>query len=174
MPTAFVCGRTFLVHGGMPRFDSFSERFRDLGSLNDPEMRFQMMWSDPSATAFVPVEMQRQNPRFSFGRDQFRVFMERIGCATMVRGHERFEHGFHLVYDADPYLLLSLFSAGGAANVDLPAESPYRATPPMAATIQFHSQGETLTPWLIDWAACNNPMRNGFLREPNELPARSW
>src|SRR5262249_9976155 len=94
MPSALVCDRTLYVHGGIPRDDTLAERWRDLSSLNDPDIRFQMMWSDPAAAEHVPVELQRQNPRFSFGRQQFRAFMERVGCQTLVRGHEKVDGGF--------------------------------------------------------------------------------
>ncbi len=87
MPTSMVCERTLLVHAGIPRDDTFAARYRDLYSLNDPEMRFQMMWSDPEHLDHVHVEQQRMNARFTFGRDQFRGFMERTGMTTMVRGH---------------------------------------------------------------------------------------
>src|SRR5688500_15204171 len=50
MPTALLCDRTLFVHGGIPRDDTFAERYRDLSSLNDPDLRFQMMWSDPGRT----------------------------------------------------------------------------------------------------------------------------
>ncbi|HEU4614755.1 MAG TPA: metallophosphoesterase, partial [Kofleriaceae bacterium] len=89
MPTSFLFERTLLVHGGIPRDDTFAERYRDLSSLNDDELRFQMMWSDPVATDHVPVELQRMDPRFTFGRNQFDAFMQRTGMQALIRGHER-------------------------------------------------------------------------------------
>mgnify|MGYP006146507791 CR=1 FL=1 len=44
------------VVGGVPRDDTFAEKYRDLSSLNDPELRFQMMWSDPSTADYIPDE----------------------------------------------------------------------------------------------------------------------
>jgi Calcineurin-like phosphoesterase len=173
MPTAFLFGKTLFVHGGMPRWDTFQQKVTDLGSLNDPEVRFQMMWSDPCQASYVPVELQQQNGRFSFGTDQFRAFMDRIGCTTMIRGHERFEQGFHRIYELEELQLLSLFSAGGAHNLDLPVGSAYRQTVPMAATLSVSGGHEILTPWEIDYVSCNAHFRNGFLRERWELPAVS-
>jgi hypothetical protein len=172
MPTSLLCERTLYVHGGIPRDDTFGARWRDLSSLNDPELRFQMMWSDPSPAAHIPVELQRQNPRFSFGRQQFRSFMERIGCQTLVRGHEKVEAGFQIVFDLGDLRLLNLFSAGGDRNIDLPADSSYRKVTPMALTVR-HERGEELgVPWPIEWAAWNTPVRNGFLRALPELAFR--
>ena len=39
------------------------------------------------------LELQRANTRFPFGREQYRRFMARVGCATMIRGHERVVEG---------------------------------------------------------------------------------
>src|SRR5262249_43069430 len=94
MPTSLLFERTLFVHGGIPRDDTFADRYRDLGSLDDFALRFQMMWSDPADIDAVPVELQRETPRFTFGRDQFRAFMERIGCHTMIRGHEQIDTGW--------------------------------------------------------------------------------
>jgi hypothetical protein len=163
MPTSLVCERTLLVHGGIPRLDTF-ERYRDLASLNDPELRFQMMWSDPVHVDHVPVEQQRQNPRFNFGRDQFRAFMERIGATTMVRGHEQIDRGFDVFYDLGDQLLLTLFSAGGHDNADLPPWSSYRAVTPMALTLQFGHGTPTATPWAIAYKTFNYEPHNGLYR----------
>ena len=116
-----ILDRTLFVHGGIPSDDLFAKKFRDLSSLNDPDIRFQMMWSDPTNGPYVPAELQRVTARFCFGRQQFRGFMSRIGCRTMVRGHERVLSGFVPTYDDGDALLLTLFSAGGADNQDVPA-----------------------------------------------------
>src|SRR5262249_22810257 len=125
MPTSFMSERTLIVHGGIPRDDTF-RRYVDLSSLDDPEMRLPMMWSDPAQAEHVPLELQRGTPRFSFGRQQFRAFMERTGFQVMIRGHEKIDDGFRVVFDLGERLLINLFSAGGATNVDLPPESSYR------------------------------------------------
>ena len=163
MPTSLLCERTLLVHGGIPRADTV-ERYRDLASLNDPELRFQMMWSDPIHADQVAVEQQRQKPRFSFGRDQFRAFMERIGMTTMVRGHEQIDRGFDVFYDLGDRLLLTLFSAGGHDNDDLPAHSSYRAVTPMALTLQYGHGTPTATPWAIAYRSFNYEPHNGLYR----------
>ena len=65
LPTAFIFDRTFFVHAGIPRDRLMKERFKDLSSLNDPDMRFQMMWSDPSSADVIPAELQEQSARFA-------------------------------------------------------------------------------------------------------------
>jgi hypothetical protein len=163
MPTSLLCDRTLLVHGGIPREDTL-ERYRDLASLNDPELRFQMMWSDPIHADRVAVEQQRSNPRFTFGREQFRAFMERVGMTTMVRGHEQIDRGFDVFYDLGDQLLLTVFSAGGHDNADLPLESSYRAVTPMALTLQFGQGTPTVTPWGIAYKLFNYAPHNGLYR----------
>jgi hypothetical protein len=163
MPTSLLCERTLLVHGGIPREDTF-ERYRDLASLNDPELRFQMMWSDPVQADRVALEQQRLNPRFMFGRDQFRAFMERVGMTTMIRGHEQIDRGFDVFYDLGDRLLLTVFSAGGHDNADLPPESSYRAVTPMALTLQLGHGTPTATPWAIAYRSFNHEPHNGLYR----------
>lgn len=170
MPTTFLSERTMIVHAGIPRDDTFAALYRDLSSLNHPELRFQMMWSDPVLAEHVPVELQRETGRFSFGHRQFRAFMERTGFHALIRGHEKVDEGFRVVYDLGDLLLLNLFSAGGATNVDLPLASSYRKVTPMALTIQCHDGVEDVYPWVIDWQTFNAPARNGFLRGLPELP----
>jgi hypothetical protein len=164
MPTSFLCDRTLFVHGGVPRDDSFAARYHDLASLNDGELRFQMLWSDPSDTEHVPVELQRQDARFSFGRRQFRAFMERLGCTTMIRGHEKIDRGFDVVYDLGDRLLLNLFSAGGHDNRDLPEGASYRSVTPMALTIHHGAGAPVAQPWAIDYRPFNHPPHNGLHR----------
>ncbi|MGH7285358.1 MAG: metallophosphoesterase, partial [Polyangiaceae bacterium] len=48
MPNMLLFDRTLFVHGGIPRDRLIKERYKDLSSLNDADIRFQMMWSDPS------------------------------------------------------------------------------------------------------------------------------
>jgi hypothetical protein len=164
MPSALICERTLLVHAGIPREDSFQMRYRDLSSFNDPELRFQMMWSDPGPVDHVPVEHQRMNPRFTFGRQQFRAFMERVGLTTMIRGHEQIDRGFDVFYDLGDRLLLTVFSAGGPNNADLPVESSYRAVTPMALTLEYGHGTPIATPWPIQYEPFNYEPHNGLYR----------
>lgn len=165
LPNMLFFDRTMFVHAGIPRETTIAERYKDLTSLNDPEIRFQMLWSDPSDADAIPDELQKENARFPFGRKQFRHFMGRIGANTMIRGHERVTEGFKEVYDTTDARLLSLFSAGGANNADLPETSNYREVTPMALTIR-HSEGVTqLAPFLIDYERFNNPEYNAFFQE---------
>ena len=37
---------------------AFANRYRDLSSLDDPVLRFEMLWSDPGQIDRVPIELQ--------------------------------------------------------------------------------------------------------------------
>jgi hypothetical protein len=150
------------VHGGIPRDSSLRERYTDLSSLNDPILRFQMMWSDPSSADLVPEELQESTNRFAFGREQARSFMHRIGVRTLIRGHEKVDQGYVEVYDEPHLRLLTLFSAGGADNWDLPERSSYRSVIPTALTIRYRDGRTDIEPWVIDYASYNDPERNEF------------
>jgi hypothetical protein len=154
------------------------ERWKDLSSLNDADIRFQMMWSDPSTADVIPADLQDQASRFAFGRMQFRQFMSRVGTHTMVRGHEKVNAGFSASYDDDDHArLFTLFSAGGKDNGDLPAESTYREVSPMALTISGEAGGAIggvhISPWAPDWASYNDPQRNAFFKVAPEIPHRA-
>src|SRR5204863_2474152 len=92
--------KTMFVHGGIPRDRLTKERWKDLSSLNDPDLRFQMMWSDPSSADVIPADLQDKTNRFAFGRLQLRAFLQRIGCDTMIRGHEKVNAGIERVYES--------------------------------------------------------------------------
>jgi hypothetical protein len=166
MPTSLLFDRTMFVHGGIPRDDTFASQYKDLSSLDDFELKFQMMWSDPEATDTVPVELQRQTPRFAFGREQFRAFMQKLGMHTMIRGHEQIDSGFSTVFDVGGVRLLSLFSAGGHDNPDLPVDSAYRSVTPMALTVRHDPAAGTteVTPWPIQYKPFADPPNNGLYR----------
>jgi hypothetical protein len=87
MPNMLFVGETLFVNGGIPKDLLIKERYKDLSSLNDPDFRFQMMWSDPSSADVIPVGLQEQSSRFPFGRLQATAFLQRLGCHTLVRGH---------------------------------------------------------------------------------------
>ena len=172
MPTSLLFDRTLFVHGGIPRDDSMAAHYRDLSSLGDPELRFQMLWSDPAQAEHVPVDLQRRSSRFTFGTSQFRAFMERVGLHTLIRGHEAIERGFDITYDLGDRLLLTLFSAGGADNLDLPADCPYRKVWPMALSVIQDASGLRAIPWPIEYQAFNYPVRNGLYRPAPTLEHR--
>ncbi|HEX7597301.1 MAG TPA: metallophosphoesterase family protein [Polyangia bacterium] len=165
LPNAFIFDHTFFVHGGIPRDRTFKNRYQDLGSLNDPDMLFEMMWSDPSSVDVIPAALQEQSSRFPFGRLQAQRFLQRIGCHTLVRGHEKINEGFRRTYDDPNLLLVTLFSAGGENNHDLPARSSYRQVTPMALTLTYENGQSQITPWPIEYATYNDPKRNAFFRE---------
>ena len=164
LPHSLAFADLFCVHGGLPREETLEQKWRDLTSLNDWDVRFQMLWSDPVAADVVPGELQKQSARFGFGRSQFRRFMRRIGCTTMIRGHERVKEGFREVYADPDARLLSLFSAGGATNDDLPADSNYREVTPMALTVKHVAGVTQVIPFVIDYERYNDPQLNGFFR----------
>ncbi len=169
LPTSLLFGRTLFVHGGIPRDHLFKERYKDLSSLNDPDIRFQMMWSDPSSADVIPAELQDQSARFAFGRFQAQRFLQRIGCEALIRGHEKVNQGFVRVYDEANFLLCTLFSSGGKDNDDLPSNSSYRQVTPMALTMTCEGGVTHITPWEIDYKSYNDPERNGFFQRPPEL-----
>ncbi len=178
MPNVLLFDRLFLVHGGIPRDRAIKEKWKDLSTLNDPDLRFQMMWSDPSSADVIPAQLQDQTARFPFGRLQFQSFMQRIGCHTLIRGHEKVESGVHASYDEAAGKLLTVFSAGGQDNNDLPEGSSYRGVKPMALRIVHRpSSGgappETdIQPFALDWATYNDPEHNGFFKAPMEIEHR--
>ncbi len=168
MPNSLLFDNFLFVHGGIPRDSLIAERWKDLSSLNDPDVRFQMLWSDPSRADVVPDDLQQASARFAFGRKQFRSFMSKIGATVMVRGHEKVNAGFKDHYPNDDARLLTLFSAGGVANDDLPEDSNYRDVRPMALTVT-KTGGETkVTPWAIDYKSYQDPERNAFFRSQEE------
>lgn len=169
LPNVLLFDRLMFVHAGIPRDAAIAEKFKDLSSLNDPDLRFQMLWSDPSTADHIPDDLQEQNARFPFGRLQFDKFMSRIGCTMMVRGHEKVDDGFRDVYPDNPILLLNLFSAGGADNDDLPETSSYRTVTPMAMTILVEDGVARCTPWPIDYKRYNDPQRNRFFAKQPEI-----
>jgi len=163
LPTTMSFGKIFFSHAGIPRDASLRDKWKDLSSLNDPELRFEMMWSDPADTEVVPDELQKKVARFGYGSAQFRNFMARIGASVMIRGHERIEDGFEAHYDFPESRLFTLFSAGGASNPDLPDESNYREVTPRGLTIRWQAGACTMTPFPIAWDRYSDPARNRFL-----------
>lgn len=165
LPTSLVFDRTLFVHAGIPRDDTIAEKWKGAASLNDPEIRFQMLWSDPSDSDAIPEELQKANARFPFGRKQLKSFLSRLGLRTLIRGHESVAEGFKQVYDDPEATLLTLFSAGGATNEDLPPGASYRKVTPMALTIKHQAGVSELSPFVIDYARFNEPAYNAFFRE---------
>ncbi len=168
MPSMLVFDRMLFVHAGIPRDAAIAAKYSGLPSLNDPDLRFQMLWSDPSEADFVPDALQSESARFPFGRRQFKAFMQRLGCTAMIRGHERVVEGFRAVYNDEGAKLLSLFSAGGAHNDDLPETSNYREVTPMALTIRHEDGVSQLEPFEIQYERFNDPRYNAFFRDPLE------
>ncbi|MGE0328795.1 MAG: metallophosphoesterase family protein [Polyangiaceae bacterium] len=172
MPNMLFFDRFLFVHGGIPRDLLLKEKYKDLSSLNDWDIRFQMMWSDPSSADVIPASLQEQSARFPFGRLQSQAFLQRMGCHTLVRGHEKFDEGFKRIYDDENQLLISLFSAGGHDNHDLPKESSYRSVTPKAMTLRLKNGASEITPWLIDYQSFNDPDRNRFFQAEPEIEHR--
>ncbi len=162
LPVALAFDRIIFTHGGIPRDTSMRDKWQDLSSLNDPGVRFEMIWSDPADTDAVPDELQQQVARFGYGTAQFRRFMARIGCSTMVRGHERIVEGFRQEYAFPDASLYTLFSAGGETCLDLPETSNYHEVTPRGLTVRWRDGVSTVTPFTIDWAPYNTSARNRF------------
>jgi hypothetical protein len=169
LPNVALFDDIMFVHGGIPRDLIVKERWKDMSSINDPDIRFQMMWSDPSTADVIPAELQEKSSRFAFGKLQLRAFLQRIGCHTLIRGHEKVNSGFEQTYDDDHARLYTLFSAGGSDNEDLPEESSYRGVTPMALTIKIDGTGTSVTPWAPDYKTYNDPSRNAFFALPPEI-----
>jgi calcineurin-like phosphoesterase family protein len=168
LPNILFFDDLMFVHAGIPRDSEIKAKLTGLAALNDPELRFQMLWSDPSTADHIPDDLQAQNARFPFGKRQFEAFMARVGCTMMLRGHEKVDAGFRTMY-GETASLATLFSAGGADNFDLPPESSYRSVSPMAATIRLENGTAQVTPWLIDYKRFNDPKRNRFFATPPEI-----
>jgi hypothetical protein len=169
LPNMLLFDRTLFVHAGCPRDRLVKERWKDLSSLNDDDIRFQMMWSDPSTADVVPTDLQDKSARFSFGKLQARAFLQRIGCNTIFRGHEKVNSGFEESLHDEQVKVFTLFSAGGNDNDDLPSDSSYRSVTPMALTIKWDANGMDVTPWAPDYRTYNDPSRNAFFKAPPEL-----
>ncbi|MFO0762118.1 MAG: metallophosphoesterase family protein [Byssovorax sp.] len=171
LPTSLIFDRTLFVHAGIPREDTLADKWSSLESLNDPDIRFQMLWSDPSEADSVPLDLQKANARFPFGRKQLKSFLGRLGARTLIRGHEKVNEGFRKVYDDPEATLLTLFSAGGATNEDLPKGASYREVTPMALSIRYDQGVSEIVPFAIDYARFNDPKVNAFFREQIATPA---
>ena len=173
LPCSLSFGELFFVHGGIPKDRLVKERWKDLSSLNDPDIRFQMMWSDPSKADVIPAELQDKSSRFAFGKLQFRAFMQKLGASTMFRGHEKVNEGFVTNYDGEEGRLYTVFSSGGPDNEDLPDTSSYRSVTPKVLTILHDSAGTKLRPWAPDYRAYNDPEKNGFFKIAPEIHLRA-
>jgi len=169
MPNMLLFDQLLFVHAGIPRDSLIAERWRDLSTLNDKELRFQMLWSDPSTAEYIPTDLQNSSARFAFGRRQFRKFMGSIDCTTLVRGHEKINAGFASVYRDEDIRLFTLFSAGGVANDDIPSDSNYRDVRPMALTITSRDGETRAIPWAIDYRRFQGPEHNAFFRSSLEV-----
>ncbi len=172
LPTSFLFEQVMFVHAGIPRDRTLKDHWRGLESLNDKDVRFQMMWSDPSPTDVIPAIFQDQMARFPFGKLQFQAFMQRIGMRTLIRGHEKVERGFQRMYPEGRTELITLFSSGGVDNADLPEESSYRSVIPSGMLMQYADGTIKITPFELNYRLYQDPARNGFLRTPLEIEHR--
>ena len=169
MPNMLIHDRMLFVHAGIPRDAIVRERWQNMASLNDPDIRFQMLWSDPSRADAIPEDLQAASARFPFGRKQFRNFMAKLGTNLLVRGHEKVNAGFKNVYRDDDIRLFTVFSAGGIDNDDIPPDSNYRDVRPMALTITRTAGEIKAVPWAIDYARYQSPELNAFKERAPEI-----
>lgn len=173
LPGSVLLGRTLLTHGGVPMDAVVREKVVDLSGLNDWTARFQMMWSDPCEADVVPRTLQDATYRFGFGRLQCLGFLQRLGCNSLIRGHEHLPEGFRRDFNDEQMLMVTVFSSGGAGNADLPGDSDLRLTRPMAATLI--TEGELDGPvrlelWPLDFARYNSAETNRFYATEPGLP----
>jgi hypothetical protein len=77
------------------------------------------------------------------------------------------DEGFRRVYDDDNQLLITLFSAGGSDNKDLPDDSSYRSVTPM--TVRYKDGKSEITPCKIDYARYNTAGTNKFFESRPEI-----
>lgn len=162
MPTCLLFEKYLFVHGGIPKDGTLKTNYKDLSSLNDWDLRFQMMWSDPSSADVIPKALQDQSARFPFGKLQAQAFLQRLGCHTLFRGHEKVEEGFRRSVSTDAIDIFTVFSSGGEHNEDLPPESSYRQVTPMACSLVFEGGNGEVRPFPIDYESFNRPQRNRF------------
>ncbi len=165
MPNMLFFEKFLFVHAGIPRDVTYKALYKDMSSLNEWDIRFQMMWSDPSSADVIPAALQEQSARFPFGKLQCQSFLNKLGCHTIFRGHEKVEEGFRQVYGDEAVSLFTVFSSGGAENNDLPEDSSYRSVVPMAVSIRFKDGKSEVTPFVIDYKSFNEASRNGFYQE---------
>ena len=127
LPNVLLFDRAFFVHGGIPRDRSIKDKLASLEGLNDPDVRFQMMWSDPSKADVIPAALQEKNARFVFGRLQFRAFMQRIGgVPARARAREGGVGHRGRLRRRRERQAAHAFSSGGRGNRDPPEGSSYR------------------------------------------------
>lgn len=172
LPNALIFGRLLFTHGGIPSDAVIKEIYRDLSSLSDPDVRFQMLWSDPSIVDVIPAILQKQLVRFGFGRLQCQAFLQRLGCHTLIRGHGLVTTGFRPNFNDDDLAVFTLCSAGGPVNADLPDPCELRLVRPMALTLKLEGGLDgavEMEAWPIEYEAFNSGARNGFYREESEL-----
>ena len=169
MPNMLFFEKFLFVHGGIPRDATIKSLYKDMSSLNEWDIRFQMMWSDPSSADVIPASLQEQSARFPFGKLQCQSFLQRLGCHTIFRGHEKVEEGFRQVYSEDAVSLFTVFSSGGAENNDLPVDSSYRSVTPMAMTLSYKDGRSEVKPFVIDYKSFNDGSRNGFYQSEAAL-----
>ena len=162
---ALAFEQLLFVHGGIPKDSTTAERIEDLSGLNNPHVRLQMMWGDPSSADVVPPQLQEQASRFAFGRLQAQAFLQRVGCHTMFRAHQKLEEGFARVFDDDQVKLFTIFSSGGETNDDLPVFSNYRYVEPKALTVRYRNGEVHIEPWNIDYQTYNRPELNRFYED---------
>ena len=101
----------------------------------------------PATPSSSPSSSSGRTPASPTGGSSSAGSCDQIGCSLMVRGHER------VVEWPAPRLRRprrraapSLFSAGGAQNQDLLADSNYREVTPMALTIRHQDGLSRITP----------------------------
>lgn len=108
----------WIVHGGIP-FDINNYQPQSLAQIENALKCFtaeyfdmdpfsvSMLWSDPDDQLIEGVVPNPHNGRPRFSRRAFEDFMQLNHLDILIRGHEKWNEGYHLYYDNR---LVSLFS----------------------------------------------------------------
>jgi hypothetical protein len=103
-------------------------------------------------------------PRMADFAEDVRKLVPGVVAATFGV-YERVVEGFRRIYDSPDARLLSLFSAGGRTNADLPETSNYRDVTPMALTIRHRDGVSQVSPFVIEYERYNDPRYNRFFAD---------
>lgn len=169
LPVVHFFGPLAFVHGGPPRDALLRAPWKGLSTLNDPQIRFQLLWSDPSRADVIPPALQEGTQRFAWGRHQALAFLHRIGAHTLVRGHLQVREGFRRHWEGSAGGIYTLFSAGGDGNPELPPRSAYHRVRPMGLQIRCDGAWDgpfRMTTWPLAWYSFISPETNRLLHPP--------
>jgi predicted phosphodiesterase len=106
-----LCGKIFLVHGGIPQGLVKLEDLNELekGDLNaDQDLLGQLLWNDPSEHYNGFQINWTRGIHYTYGKKVFLEFLEQHGLNMVIRAHEVFSEGYKYFFDQK---LLCIFSS---------------------------------------------------------------